>query len=108
MFWLGQQMRKRRPLTDHDILIIKHLDEARDYWREIRDKELTPLPDLHLLKHIGRSPSGTLFPRYLIIGLRKLRERAGTLQPGVRESENQTSRDNSTLARGEPGPNIGR
>ncbi|KAL8903401.1 MAG: hypothetical protein Q9207_003947 [Kuettlingeria erythrocarpa] len=76
MFWLGQQKRKRRPYTDRDMLILKYLDEAEDYWRKIRDTELSPLPELHLLKHIGRSPSGTLFPRYLVIGLRKLLDRA--------------------------------
>ncbi|KAL8912004.1 MAG: hypothetical protein Q9171_002917 [Xanthocarpia ochracea] len=75
MFWLGQQKRKRRPYTDRDMLILKYLDEASDYWKKTRDIKLSPLPNLHLLKHIGRSPSGTLFPRYLVIGLRKLRDR---------------------------------
>ncbi|KAL8969815.1 MAG: hypothetical protein Q9197_004144 [Variospora fuerteventurae] len=76
LFWLGQQLRKRGTYTDLDKLILKHLDEAKDYWRKIRDIELSPLPDLHLLKHIGKSPSGTLFPRYLVIGLHKLLDRA--------------------------------
>lgn len=38
--------------------------------------EVTLLPDLHLLKNIGRSPSGTPFPRYLVTGLHELRELA--------------------------------
>ncbi|SLM37656.1 hypothetical protein LPUS_07575 [Lasallia pustulata] len=47
--------------------------EAQDHWDKVRNVELTPFPDLHLLKDMGRSPSGTLFPRYLVKGLRKLR-----------------------------------
>ncbi|KAI4206068.1 MAG: hypothetical protein LQ346_001311 [Caloplaca aetnensis] len=87
MFWLGQQMRKRRPYTDRDMLIIKYLEEAKKYWRNIRDIELSPLPDLHLLKHISRSPSGTLFPRCLVIGLHMLREHANARGKGFYEQE---------------------
>ncbi|KAA6412972.1 MAG: hypothetical protein FRX48_02715 [Lasallia pustulata] len=47
--------------------------EAQGHWDKVRNVKLTPFPDLHLLKDMGRSPSGTLFPRYLAKGLRKLR-----------------------------------
>ena len=76
VFFMTQKKRKRGPYTDRDLLIDKYCDEARDYWKNICDIDLTPLPDSHLLKHIGRSPSGTLFPRYLVKGLHSLRKRA--------------------------------
>lgn len=50
--------------------------EAQDHWNKLRNVERIPLPDLHLLKDMGRSPSGTLFPRYLVKGLHELRETA--------------------------------
>ncbi|MCJ1242375.1 hypothetical protein MMC14_010383 [Varicellaria rhodocarpa] len=50
--------------------------EAGDHWDKVCNIELMPLPDLYLLKNIGHSPSGTLFPRYLVKGLYELRERA--------------------------------
>ena len=57
---------------------------ADQYRREIKDRwvivksgvELTPLPDLHLLRDMGRSPGGTLFPWYLVKGLMTLRNHA--------------------------------
>lgn len=63
----------------------RHLtDQYRQYRREIKDRwaevesgmELTPLPDLHLLRNMGRSPGGTLFPWYLVKGLITLRNHA--------------------------------
>ena len=33
------------------------------------DIKLTPMPDIYLLTHINHSPSGTLFPRYLVKAL---------------------------------------
>ena len=57
---------------------------TEQYRREIMDRwavvesgvELTPLPDLHLLRDMGRSPGGTLFPWYLVKGLMTLRNDA--------------------------------
>ena len=57
---------------------------ADQYRREIKDRwvtvksgvELTPLPNLHLLRDMGRSPGGTLFPWYLVKGLMTLRNHA--------------------------------
>ncbi|KAL9013853.1 MAG: hypothetical protein Q9173_001477 [Seirophora scorigena] len=95
-FWLGQQMTKIGPYTDRDMVILKHLDEAKDYWRKIRDIELSPLPDLHLLKHIGRSPSGTLFPRYLVIGLHKLLDRANNRGQAFYNEEYEKAKTKST------------
>jgi hypothetical protein len=46
-------------------LVIQSELEARDHWAKIKsDVELdpTPLPDLHLLRDVGQSPAGTLFP----------------------------------------------
>ncbi|KAI4288217.1 MAG: hypothetical protein L6R35_002516 [Caloplaca aegaea] len=46
-------------------------------WDEVtRDIEQTPTPNLHLLRDMGHSPSGTLFPWYLVKGLMALREEA--------------------------------
>ncbi|KAL9119084.1 MAG: hypothetical protein Q9187_004360, partial [Circinaria calcarea] len=59
-----------------DKLYKKELEDAADHWEKVYDIELAPLPDLHLLKDMGRSPSGTLFPRYLVKGLHGLRELA--------------------------------
>ena len=47
-------------------------NEARKYWDKVCDIELTPVPDIPLLTHINHSPSGTLFPRYLVKALREL------------------------------------
>ncbi|MCJ1249583.1 hypothetical protein MMC30_006809 [Trapelia coarctata] len=46
--------------------------EARKYWDKVADIELAPVPDISLLEHITHSPSGTLFPRYLVKALREL------------------------------------
>ncbi len=44
------------------------------HWKKIElSLNRTPLPDLHLLKNIGSSPNGTLYPRYLVLGLHSLR-----------------------------------
>ncbi|KAF1993296.1 hypothetical protein P154DRAFT_78454 [Amniculicola lignicola CBS 123094] len=46
-------------------------------WAAVESSvELTPLPDLHLLRDMGRSPGGTLFPWFLVKGLMALREHA--------------------------------
>ena len=47
-------------------------NEARRYWDKVCDIELTPVPDIPPLTHINHSPSGTLFPRYLVNALREL------------------------------------
>jgi hypothetical protein len=53
----------------------QHRQEIRDRWATFKSGvELTPLPDLHLLRDMGRSPGGTLFPWYLVKGLMALRE----------------------------------
>ncbi|KAL8937411.1 MAG: hypothetical protein Q9211_003698 [Gyalolechia sp. 1 TL-2023] len=76
--WCDDQVfyisRMRRRLGER--LMLKYGDDACDYWDKICHIDLTPLPDLYLLKHIGHSASGTLFPRYLVKGLHELRERA--------------------------------
>ncbi len=54
----------------------RYEQEARERWCQVCNIELAPLPDLHLLKDMGRSPSGTLFSRYLVKGLHELRWRA--------------------------------
>ena len=51
-------------------------DEARNYWNKVCDIELAPLPDIYYLTHINQSPSGTLFPRYLVKALRELLDAA--------------------------------
>ena len=49
-------------------------DWLEEHWEKIElSLNRTPLPDLHLLKNIGSSPNGTLYPRYLVIGLHSLR-----------------------------------
>lgn len=49
----------------------------RERWEKIDlTIDRTPLPDLHLLKNMGSSPNGTLYPRYLVEGLHALREHA--------------------------------
>lgn len=48
--------------------------EAQNHWDKVCDIELTPFPNLHLLKNMSCSPSGTLFLRYLVKGLHELRE----------------------------------
>ena len=51
--------------------------EVMEPWNEaMRGLELSPTPDSHLLNNMGRSPGGTLFPRYLIKGLQTIREEA--------------------------------
>jgi hypothetical protein len=58
-------------------LVDQNRREMRDRWAAIESGvELTPLPDSHLLRDMGRSPGGTLFPWYLVKGLTTLREHA--------------------------------
>ena len=55
-------------------------NEVMEPWKEaMRDLELSPTPDLHLLSNVGHSPNGTLFPRYLIKGLRSILEEANSV-----------------------------
>ena len=64
-----RQLGNRR--TEH---IINQINER---WDEVvRDIKQTPTPDLHLLRDMGHSPGGTVFPRYLVKGLMALREEA--------------------------------
>lgn len=49
-------------------------DWLEEHWKKIElSLNRTPLPNLHLLKNIGSSPYGTLYPRYLVLGLHSLR-----------------------------------
>ena len=51
--------------------------EIKDRWAIVKSgAELTPLPDLPLLRDMGRSPGGTLYPWYLVKGLMTLRNHA--------------------------------
>lgn len=53
------------------------INQINERWDEVaRDIEQTPTPDLHLLRDMGHSPGGTVFPRYLVKGLMSLREEA--------------------------------
>lgn len=48
--------------------------DIKDQWDTVESSaERTPLPELHLLRDMGRSPGGTLFPWYLVKGLMTLR-----------------------------------
>ncbi len=50
-------------------------DWLEGHWKKIElSLNRTPLPDLHLLRNHGSSPNGTLYPRYLVLGLHSLRE----------------------------------
>ena len=52
-------------------------DLLKQRWEKVAPSiDQTPLPDLHLLKNMGSSPNGTLYPRYLVEGLYALRHRA--------------------------------
>lgn len=55
----------------------QHCQEMTDRWNAVQfGPDQTPLPDLQLLKDIGHSPEGTLFPWYLVKGLMTLRDQA--------------------------------
>lgn len=55
----------------------QHRQKIRNRWAAFESGvELTALPDLHLLRDMGRSPDGTQFPWYLVKGLMTLREHA--------------------------------
>ena len=72
--WFGWQEHGIRGLKKRlgDSLTKTYLDEARKYWERVCDIELTRVPDIYLLTHINHSPSGTLFPRYLVKALWEL------------------------------------
>jgi len=67
-FWqdVGIRALKRRL---GDSLTKTYLDEAQKYWDRVCDIEIAPVPHIYLLTHINHSPSGTLFPRYLVKAL---------------------------------------
>lgn len=65
-------LRLQRRLGQHQHRI--SMAEICEYWKKVSDIGLTPLPDLHFLKDMGHSPSGTLLPRSLVKGLHELRE----------------------------------
>ncbi|MCJ1245703.1 hypothetical protein MMC30_002907 [Trapelia coarctata] len=58
-------------------LTAQYRQELRDRWAAVESSaEFTPLPDLHLLRDMGHSPGGTLFPWYLVKGIMTLRDHA--------------------------------
>ncbi|KAL8937687.1 MAG: hypothetical protein Q9211_003552 [Gyalolechia sp. 1 TL-2023] len=74
IYYLGEGNRIRRASPLAELIA----EGRRGRWRKVvgRDIDQAPTPDLHLLKDMGHSPGGTLFPRYLVKGLGALRERA--------------------------------
>lgn len=74
----------RETMRVYDIVRPRHRDRCQHLYRLLSERwekielsiDLTPLPDLQLLKNMGSSPNGTLYPRYLVEGLCALRERA--------------------------------
>jgi len=75
-WWLFDQLHALNPMERRlgRQLIDQHRREIQDRWAEVEScVELTPLSDLHLLRDMGRSPGGTLFPWYLVKGLITLR-----------------------------------
>lgn len=77
--WLSREvMRAFKILGRRRMALFDHLTRLlRERWKKIDlSIDRTPLPDLHLLKNMGSSPNGTLYPRYLVEGLFALRERA--------------------------------
>ena len=61
------------------------------------DVKLTPLPDLHLSRDMGRSPSETLFPWYLVKELLSLRNHANDQENILHDEGN----DSATVKREE-------
>ena len=62
--------------------------EVKDRWAIVKSgAELTPLPDLPLLRDMGRNPGGTLFPWYLVKGLMTLRNNANDQGTRVYDEE---------------------
>ena len=71
------QGRLKAGMADRARQLTEYRQELRQRWDEFDSGvELTPLPDLHLLRDMGRSPGGTLFPWYLVKGLMTLRDHA--------------------------------
>ncbi|KAI4133496.1 MAG: hypothetical protein LQ347_002177 [Umbilicaria vellea] len=70
----GNLVSARRPIVMRTSE--RHRQEAQNHWDKVMEFEQTQLPKLYLLKHMGWSPSGTLFPRYLVKGLHELRKAA--------------------------------
>ena len=62
----GLKRRLGESLTKH------YEDEVQNYWDRLCNIELAPVPDIYFLTHINHSPSGTLFPRYLVKALWEL------------------------------------
>lgn len=60
----------RKKLGEHQTNI--YLNELQNCWDKVSDIELAPVPDICLLRHINHSPSGTLFPRFLVKALWEL------------------------------------
>ena len=71
------QGRLKAGMADRARQLTEYRQDLRQRWDEFDSGvELTPLPDLHLLRDMGRSPGGTLFPWYLVKGLMTLRDHA--------------------------------
>ncbi|KAL9124599.1 MAG: hypothetical protein Q9217_006082 [Psora testacea] len=67
---------ERWGLYSRETIPYRPLWELHDRWERAICGVQSPVPDLHLLKDMGRSPGGTLFPWYLVEGLMALREDA--------------------------------
>ena len=96
------QGRLKAGMTDRARQLTEYRQELRERWDEFESRvELTPLPDLHLLRNMGRSPGGTLFPWYLVKGLVTLRDHAN--DQGVKiyneESDSATVKREEAIVR---------
>lgn len=73
-YWVDEKdygiLSLKKKLGEHQTSI--YVNELREYWDKVCDIDLAPVPDICLLTHINHSPSGTLFPRYLVKALWEL------------------------------------
>ena len=69
-------VQKRWGLTKLYTSLYRLEQKLCDRWERAIYGVQSPVPDLHLLKDMGHSPAGTLFPWYLVQGLMALRKDA--------------------------------
>lgn len=94
--WELSELRRSRISSTQKVLVIQAEREANERWAKfVSDVEmkLTPAPDLHLLRDIGHSPCGTLFPWYLVKGLKAIRSRADDEEDGYEEEEHKKAKN---------------
>jgi hypothetical protein len=86
---------KRSRLSSRQREVVNQADQdACDRWAKIKlDIELSPIPDLHLLRHAGHSPNGTLLPRYLVRRLQTLRDEAGKKSDDYEDEEYEKAKE---------------